>query len=698
VRIEEHRLYSSTIIAMRYLKLLVAALTAGMVAAAAAGPALAGAIYVPTGGSALTEDNLAQPDLPPKTVILTFDDGPSVYTPRILEILQQKHVHATFFVIGQQAVQTPILRRIYETGNDIGNHTYTHPDLAHEPWWRLLVELNLTRIMLESQTWHDSRLFRPPYLGSDAPPIDAAGTISQAGNLGYITAGIDVDTGDWRKPGVTQIVRQAENPAGGVVLLHDGGGDRRQTVEALPAIIDYYSARNFHFATVSQALSLPRDQVMTRLTPAGQAVAGTALVLFTAWAWSSHAVHWLILVMIAASFGRVIIVSAAALVQSRRRRYPKLPDQPPSCSVIIPAYNEEAVIESCVSSVLAASYPHLEVIVVDDGSGDNTAARAMALADPRLRVLSKPNGGKARALNFGIRHSRGQVIIAIDADTVFHSNTIPKLLRHFADRKVGAVSGNTKIINRHRLITKLQSLEYIIGFNLDRRMGDLFDCITVVPGAVGAFRRSALYDIGGFAPDTLAEDTDLTLAIKETGCRIVYDDQAVAFTEAPGTLRQLLQQRYRWTFGTMQAVYKHRRSLLNPHAGTVGLVGLPYLLFYQIVFPLLGPFFDLTLVLGLITHQYHLVLVSFLIYSLLDLLTAALAFHLDHEPLRQLWVLVPQRLFYRQLMYYVIARSAVKVLKGQLVRQSWDVQRDGLHLGKKPNDGNAQIRYYQERT
>lgn len=649
---------------------------------ALAGVAWAGAIYVPTGQSGLTEDNLTQPDLPPKTILLTFDDGPSAYTPQILAILQQKHVHATFFVIGSQAVQTPLLRRIYDNGNDIGDHTYTHPDLANVPWWRLLIELNLTRIIVESQTNHDTRLFRPPYLGSDDPPIDSASVIGEAANLGYITAGVDVDSNDWRKPGVARIAAQAENPAGGVVLLHDGGGDRRQTVAALPGIIDYYTARGFHFATVSQALRLPREQLMPRLSPAGRTIATVALVLFTLWAWLGRAIHWIILVMIVASFGRVIIVSAAAIVQYRRRRYPKLAGQTPSCSVIIPAYNESAVIQSCLQSILATTYPHLEVIVVDDGSNDDTAARAWELADPRLRVLSKPNGGKARALNFGIRHSRGQIIIAIDADTVFQPQTIGHLVRHFTDPRVGAVSGNTKIVNRHKLITKLQSLEYIIGFNLDRRMGDLFDCITVVPGAVGAFRRRALYQVAGFAPDTLAEDTDLTLAIKEAGFKVVYDDQAVAYTEAPGTLHELLKQRYRWTFGTMQAVYKHRRSLFNYHAGTLGLVGLPYLLFYQILFPLLGPFFDITMLIGLITHQYHLVVVSFLVYSALDLLTAALAFRLDSEPLRQLWILAPQRLFYRQLMYYVIARSALQVLKGQFIRHSWDIKREGLHLAE----------------
>jgi peptidoglycan-N-acetylglucosamine deacetylase len=652
------------------LTLAVAVLSIG------AGTALADVIYVPN-----SQGELSQPDLPEKSVALTFDDGPSAYTDQVLDILRREHVHATFFVIGEQAAGRPLLRRIYEDGHEIGNHTYTHTDLSGKSWWRQLVELNLTRIVIESQTGHSTRVFRPPYLGSDIVPLGALDVIHHAGNLGYITAGMDIDSDDWRRPGTGLVAQAAENPAGGVILLHDGGGVRDQTVAALPQIIRYYRERGFHFDTVSQTVGLSRDQVMPTLSPMDRALAALAFAAFTFWAWFTKGLHWLILIIILAGFARAIMVTALAIIQARRRWRPALPESRLSCSVVIPAYNEAAVLSNCLRSILSTNFPNIEVLVVDDGSTDATAAVARRITDPRLRVLRKPNGGKARALNFGIRHARGQVVIAIDADTIFQRDTIPHLLRHFADPRVGAVSGNTKIVNRHKLITKLQSLEYIIGFNLDRRMGDLFDCITVVPGAVGAFRRSALYEVNGFAPDTLAEDTDLTLALGEAGHKIVYDDEAIAYTEAPATVRELLKQRFRWTFGTMQAAFKHRGSLFNPRKGTLGLVGLPYLLFFQIIFPLFGPFFDLTLLVGLITHQYQLIIVSFVIYSILDLITAAVALKLDHEPLGQLWILFPQSLFYRQLMYYVIARSTLNVLKGKLVTWS-KLKREGLHLAE----------------
>jgi peptidoglycan-N-acetylglucosamine deacetylase len=666
---------------MSYLRWPVRLVIAGLLGLVLTGSAFAySQIFVPAGPSTPSQPELNQPDLPAKTIVLTFDDGPSSYTPQVLAVLKQKQVHATFFVIGSQAIQTPLLSKIYNSGNEIGNHTYTHPDLENQPKWRLMFELNITRIIIESQTRHDTRLFRPPYLGSDDPPTNAIDLIGQVGNLGYITVGSDIDTNDWRRPGVKYIVATAESNSSSIILFHDGGGDRHQTVDALPQVIDYYKARGFHFDTLSEALGVSRDQVMPPLSLTDAAIASVSLVVFTLWDWINWLIKALIILVIVASFVRVILVSATAIVQSRRRSNPPFPDPLPLVSVIIPAYNEQAVIESCIHSILETNYSNLEVLAVDDGSTDSTASHAASIQDERLQVLSKPNGGKARALNFGIRHSHGEIIIAIDADSVFNRHTIPRLIRHFSDPRVGAVSGNTKIVNQQKLITKLQSLEYIIGFNLDRRMGDLFDCITVVPGAIGAFRREALYQVGGFRPDTLAEDTDLTIAIKETGAKIVYDDRAVAYTEAPSTLDQLLKQRYRWTFGTMQAVFKHRRSIFKRSAGTLGLVGLPYLLFYQILFPLMSPFFDLSLVIGLLTHQYHLVVISFVVFTILDLSASVLAFKLDGEPVSGLWILVPQRLIYRQLMYYVLFHSLVRVLKGQLVLASWDIKRDGLRL------------------
>ncbi len=636
--------------------------------------ALAESIYVRDSGGALT-----QPALPQKTIILTFDDGPSAYTPKILAILRDKRVKATFFVVGKQSLQYKSLDTIYADGHEIANHTYSHADLSNQPDWRVQLELSLNRLIIESQTNHSTRIFRPPYLGSDSLTSRSKDLIEKVDQFGYLTAGEDIDSEDWRRPGVERIVKNATAPStGGIILMHDGGGDRSQTVQALPMIIDYYQQRGYNFTTISGALGLTRDQLMPKLSTGDVVLSALATAVFGAYALASHALYWVILVLIIASFGRMVLVILASLVQSRRKFLPPPQDDIP-CSVIVPAYNEAAVIQSCLRSILASNYRVFEVIVVDDGSKDNTSGLALAIADRRLNVVRKANGGKASALNHGIELARAQFIIAIDADTVFHPDTLRQLMRHFQNPHVGAVSGNTRIVNRHKLITKLQSLEYVVGFNLDRRMGDLFDCITVVPGAIGAFRKSVLQKVGGFTYDTLAEDTDLTLSIKEEGHRIVYDSTAVAYTEAPATVNDLLKQRFRWTFGTMQAVWKHKRAILNPRYGTLGMIGLPYLLFYQILFPLLSPLFDVAIIIGLLNHQYHLMLISFAIYTAADIIMSGVALKLDGEKLRQLWLIAPQRIIFRQLMYYVIVKSVVNVLKGNLV--GWGtLKREGKHL------------------
>jgi cellulose synthase/poly-beta-1,6-N-acetylglucosamine synthase-like glycosyltransferase/peptidoglycan/xylan/chitin deacetylase (PgdA/CDA1 family) len=602
---------------------------------------------------------LTSPDLPPNTVVLTFDDGPSKYTPEILAILQREKVHATFFTVGKEALAHPYLDDIYRNGNEIGNHTYSHENMSFLPPWRQNLELGLNRLIIEAKTGHSSRLFRPPYQGSDALTPSSKTLIRSLGENGYITVGEDIDTEDWRKPGVDEIISGAESGKGGIILFHDGGGDRHETVEALPTIIQDYKSRGFRFITMSEAIGVSESTIMPSPSGVDRLLVPIALAAIIVYSSSSLLIHIIIYLLIFASFARMLLVIVSALIQANRKKDHYLGPSIP-CTVLVPAYNEAAVIESCLRSILASDYEKFEVLVIDDGSKDATSMIASSINDRRLRVITKLNGGKASALNYGIEQARGKIVVAIDADTVFRADTLTMLVRHFQDPKVGAVSGNTRIVNRNKLITKLQSLEYIVGFNLDRRMGDLFDCITVVPGAIGAFRLSVLKEIGGFTFDTLAEDTDLTLSIKEAGYKIVYDAEAI---------------------GTMQAVWKHKSSIFHPGMGSLGMIGLPYLLFFQIVFPLFAPLFDFAVVIGLLSHEYSLVLISFSLYTLADLVMSGIALKLDGERLRSLWLLIPQRLIYRQLMYYVILKSFVNVLRGRLV--GWgSLTRDGKHLSQ----------------
>ena len=308
--------------------------------------------------------------------------------------------------------------------------------------------------------------------------------------------------------------------------------------------------------------------------------------------WTGSGFGLLFVLAIVLGIGRIGIMGTLAAIQAKRERRRTFdPAFAPPVSVVIAAYNEAKVINKTIATLLASDYPDLDILVVDDGSKDGTAQTVRdAYGDhPRVTVLEKENGGKASALNIGIKACRGEIIVALDADTLFAPDTVSKLVRHFADPAIGAVSGNVKVGNRNNLLTIWQAVEYITSQNFDRRAFDLLNCITVVPGAVGAWRKDAVILAGLYSSQTLAEDTDLTFKIRKLGYRIVTDNAALAYTEAPDTLRNLAKQRFRWAFGTLQCLWKHRDALLNPRYGAFGLVAMPSLWVYQIAFQAIAP-------------------------------------------------------------------------------------------------------------
>jgi cellulose synthase/poly-beta-1,6-N-acetylglucosamine synthase-like glycosyltransferase len=316
------------------------------------------------------------------------------------------------------------------------------------------------------------------------------------------------------------------------------------------------------------------------------------------------------------------------------------------------------------------------VVVVDDGSTDGTGELVDALRLDRVQVLHEPNRGKAAALNTGIVAARHELIAAVDADTLFEPGTLRRLVRPFADPEVGAVAGNTKVGNRHSILGRWQHIDYVTGFNLDRRLYDVLDCMPTVPGAIGAFRRSAFEQAGGFSSATLAEDTDLTIALGRRGWKVVYAEDARAFTETPGTVGGLWRQRYRWSFGTTQAVWKHRGAILRRGSGPIGLIGLPYLVLFQIALPLLAPLIDVFALYGVVFLDPVPVLTYWLGFNLIVLVQGAYAFHLDRESPRVLWALPLQTFVYRQLMYLVVLQSVASAVQG--LRLRWQhVERSG---------------------
>ncbi|WP_083420153.1 bifunctional polysaccharide deacetylase/glycosyltransferase family 2 protein [Pseudofrankia sp. BMG5.36] len=616
--------------------------------------------------------------MPDRTIALTFEDGPDPrWTPAILDVLRRHGAHATFFVVGARVLEHPdLVRRIRREGHEVGVHSFTHSDLTAVPDWRRRTELALSQSALAG-TGATSSLLRPPY--SSTP--DAVSGVDQVvyrelAEQGYLIVLSDLNSLDWTRPGVDAIV-QAATPAGtggAVVLMHDGGGDRAQTVAAVDRLLSSLDARGYHFVTVSQGLRLPADAA-TR--PSGGVTRLRGQALLTAYT-ISHGITWALSVLLvpltALTLVRTLIVVAIARRHRRntrrqRRRLRHSGEIAPPVSVIVPAYNEAVGITDTVLSLVASDHEDLEVIVVDDGSTDGTAGIVEALDLPEVIVVRQDNQGKPAALNHGIAVASHDVLVLVDGDTVFEPDTVRKVIQPLADPAVGAVAGNTKVGNRRRLLGRWQHIEYVQGFNLDRRMFDVLECMPTVPGAIGAFHRDALESVGGVSDDTLAEDTDLTMALCRAGWRVVYAEDARAWTEAPSSLSALWRQRYRWCYGTMQAMWKHRHALVeHGAAGRFGRRGLPYLLMFQVLLPMLAPAVDLMAVYGLLFADRGLVLAFYLGFLGIQLASTAYAFRLDAEPLGPLWALPFQQIVYRQVMYLVIIQSVVSALLGSRLR------------------------------
>jgi hypothetical protein len=449
--------------------------------------------------------------------------------------LARYHVPATFFVIGTAVSRhADLVRRIVDEGHEIGVHTFTHPHLDAEPVWRRTLEYSQTQLAIEYATGVRTSLLRPPY-SSEPDAVESAdwSVMRDIGAQGYLTVLVDADSQDWARPGVDAIIRDATPPdgQGAVVLFHDAGGDRSQTVAALGRYIETMRAKGYRFATVSDALDLPGD--VNAPAPTADRWRGGALVWTIRVADGLWDVLWWLLLLIGAlTLLRTLLLFGVATAQARRRRFTTEVTEP--VTVLVPAYNERDTIAATVASLAASTHP-IEILVVDDGSTDGTAE----VVGDGVRVIQVPNAGKSTALNTGTAFSTHDIVVMIDADTVVEPTAIAELVRPFAGPDVGAVAGNVKVGNRRRLLGRWQHIEYVIGFNLDRRLYDALGCIPTVPGALGAFRKSALADVGGLSHDTLAEDTDLTMSLLRRGWRVVYQETARSRTEAPATLRAL---------------------------------------------------------------------------------------------------------------------------------------------------------------
>ncbi|OUD00652.1 glycosyltransferase [Streptomyces swartbergensis] len=602
----------------------------------------------------INRDGIRSGSMPARTVALTFDGGPDpVWTPRLLELLKRNGARATFFLHGAQAARHPeLVRRIRAEGHEIGSNTYTGAVLGESSAPRFRSELELTQSALAGATGVRTNLLRMPRTTTaDTLCGREWQAARRATGYGYVLVAADKGA---RKP-AQGIVRQLSQTESAYLearrLLRDRSVDRFTTVSQGLGLVPYASP-----SVVEKWLGAGLIQV-TRL---GQAFS-TAMIWVLGVAGGLGVLRLLLLALFARAHVRRL--------ERFRTGAPWMREVSGPVTVLVPAYNEEAGIGSTLRSLLDSTHRELQVIVIDDGSSDRTADIAENMGDARVEVVRQPNSGKAAALNTGLAHARYGIVVMVDADTVFEPDAIERIIQPLAHPAVGAVSGNTKVGNRSGLLARWQHLEYVFGFNLDRRMFEVLECMPTVPGAIGAFRRDAVVGVGGVSEDTLAEDTDLTMALWRAGWRVLYEESAVAWTEVPTTIKQLWRQRYRWCYGTLQAMWKHRGALLGMGpAGRFGRRGLTYLALFQVALPLLAPVIDVYALYGVLFRDPWESAAVWFAFLGVQIVCSGYALRLDGEPVRALWSMPFQIVVYRQLMYLVVIQSLVALLVGSRLR------------------------------
>ena len=386
---------------------------------------------------------------------------------------------------------------------------------------------------------------------------------------------------------------------------------------------------------------------------------------------------------------RYFTILIMAYLYINKYTFKKMNGYYPFVSIIVPVYNEEKVIKESVRSLLELNYSNYEIIIVNDGSTDKTGEVAEELVgyrkgrygEIRISLINKPNGGKAKALNAGIRYSRAEIVLCMDGDSQLSEDSLILAVRHFANPEIGAVAGNVKVANRGKFYTDLQALEYIEGLNMARSAQSYINLVNIIPGPIGIFRRAAIEEAGFYSSDTFAEDADLTLKLLANGWKIYYEPNAISYTEAPVKLQQLLKQRYRWTRGIIQSIRKHKKLLLNPTINFGDTLVL-WTMFYE---ALIWPFMNIAVNIFFITAALVFGYSTFIFFwwaglALLDLATALYCVAAEKEEGRLIWYAIIYRMFFILLIDICKMMSTIEEFLG--IKMRW---------GKLERIGTAKI-------
>lgn len=347
----------------------------------------------------------------------------------------------------------------------------------------------------------------------------------------------------------------------------------------------------------------------------------------------------------------------------------------PLVTIVVPCYNEELVLENCVRSLKRQTYTNTEIMLVDDGSSDLTQKLGTHLAEryDNVQLLTKSNGGKASALNAGIARTRGSIVICMDADSMFPTTTVEQLVLSFQDPDIDAIGGNVRVANRTNTMGRHQAAEYISGLTIQRRTFAHLGCMQVISGALGAFRRDALETIGGYSEDTIVEDMDITVSLAKAGLNVSYNPDAIAYTEAPERVGDFLKQRYRWTFGSFQVAAKHRDMLANREFGRMGMIGLPYAVFFPWVDATISVLLLIAVIRAAILGNGWALLAFYVVLTTIQVSILTYALIIDNENKKLAVMAAVEHLFYSHLINMTTIWAGVNYMKGK--KTSWNKLR-----------------------